>query len=197
MIAIVDLNGDYERLTALVEKLGEQAVVTKSELKILKADKIIIPGSGVAFRAIRDLNLYNLGQIIKMYKKPVLGISLGMEILCEYSEEGKIFCLGCIPGKVIKFTSNQNALTLEHFSKIEITKKCPLLEGVREEDEFYFRHNYFVPAIGETCATIAAENNASAAVHKNNFWGVQFFPERSGQPGEIVLENFLKLEESN
>ncbi len=191
MIAIVDLNGEYERLTTLLVKLGEEPIVTKNELKILKADKIIIPGSGVAFKAIRDLNLYNIGQLIKISNKPILGISLGMEILCEYSEEGKIYCLGCIPGKVIRINGKGNALTFEHYSKIKITKKCKLLEGVKPEDEFYFRHNYYVPSIEQTCAIISAEENASAVVRAKNFWGVQFFPERSGEAGELVLKNFI------
>jgi len=193
MIAIIDLNGDYSRLTSLLNKLGESAIVTKNELKILRSDKIIIPGSGVAFKAIRDLNLYNLGQIIKMSRKPILGISLGMEILCEYSEEGKIYCLGCIPGKVFKIGKGKNGVDFEYFSKIKIYQNCPLFNGIDLENEFYFRHKYYVPILKETCATIETEENASAIVHFKNYWGVQFFPERSGISGEIILKNFLAL----
>ncbi len=191
LVSIVNLNGNYAKLVAYLQSLGVSSVVTREENTILKSDKVIIPGSGEAFSAIKRLNLYNLGNVLKILKKPLLGISLGMEILCEYSDEGNIFCLGCIPGKVKKLESVSGTTPLEYFSGIRKIKETPLLSGVPEDEKFYFRHAYFVPVGGETFAIEERNGNISAVIQKDNFYGVQFFPEHSGKAGEKVLENFL------
>ncbi len=191
VVGIVNLNGDYSKLIYELDRLGATSIVTRDEAQILKTDKIIIPGSGEAFSAIKRLNMYNLGNVLKISKNPVLGISLGMEVLCEYSDEGNVFCLGCIPGEVKKLPSVKGANPLEYFATIVAVKDSPLLEGLCEEEKFYFRHAYYVPTGEETVAVLKKDRNISAVIQNNNYYGVQFFPERSGDAGKKVLENFL------
>jgi len=192
MIAIVNLNADYEKLIEVVEKVGEKVVLTRDEREILKADKLIIPGSGVAYSAIKRLNLFNLSGAIKLFGKPILGISLGMEILCEFSDEGDVFCLGLIPGRVQKLERSKNSGPLEYFSSIIIEEKTPLTDGINPNDEFYFRHAYYVPKGKETVAVVSDKSNISAVIKNGNYYGVQFFPERSGEAGEKILRNFVE-----
>lgn len=190
-VAIVDLNGDYSKLLYELKELSVDSFLTKRENKLLKADKIIIPGSGEAYSAIKKMNLFNLGGVLKIVKKPVLGISLGMEILCEYSDEGNVFCLGCIPGRVKKIEGNTTGTPVEYFSKILVKRNNPLLSNVDLEEKFYFRHAYCVPDGDYTFAIIEERKTASAVIQNENYFGVQFFPERSGTAGQKVLENFL------
>ncbi len=191
LIAIINLNGNYSKLVSEFQSLGVTSLITREENKILKADKVIIPGSGEAFSAIKRLNLYNLGSVLKILKKPVLGISLGMEILCEHSEEGDVFCLGCIPGSVKKIQGITGTTPIQYFSELQKLKDSPLLTGITNEEKFYFRHAYCVPAGDKTYAVSAVRNNVSAVIQNNNYYGVQFFPEHSGDAGKTVLKNFL------
>ncbi len=190
LVAIVNLNGNYSKLVSEIQSLGVTSLITREENKILKADKVIIPGSGEAFSAIKRLNLYNLGSVLKILKKPVLGISLGMQILCEHSEEGDVFCLGCIPGRVKKMKGIVGTAPVQYFSELQQLKDSPLLRGIKEE-KFYFRHAYCVPPDDKTYAVSAVRNNVSAVIQNNNYYGVQFFPEHSGSAGKTVLKNFL------
>jgi glutamine amidotransferase len=191
LIAIVNLNGNYSKLVSELQSLGVTSQVTREESKILKSDKVIIPGSGDAFSAIKRLNLYNLGNVLKITKKPVLGISLGMEILSEHSDEGNVFCLGCIPGIVKKIQGIVSTTPIQYFSELLKLKDSPLLEGIGEGDKFYFRHAYCVPQGNETYAVPTVRKNVSAVIQNENYYGVQFFPEHSDEAGKKVLKNFL------
>ncbi|MEP7039652.1 MAG: imidazole glycerol phosphate synthase subunit HisH, partial [Acidobacteriota bacterium] len=161
-----------------------------NELK--SADKVIFPGVGEASTAMNYLRERNLDRAIKNLTQPVLGICLGMQLLCEFSEENSTKCLGILPYKVRKFESATLKIPQMGWNNI-FNLKSHLFKNVAENSYVYFVHSFYVESGAETVATCDYEVNFSAAIQHKNFYAVQFHAEKSGAVGERILENFLNI----
>jgi glutamine amidotransferase len=195
-IIIIKYNaGNIRSVLFAMERIGVEATVTDDPEQILNADKIIFPGVGEASSAMQYLRERKLDLLIRELKQPVLGVCLGMQLLCAHSEENNTECLGVFREAVKKFRPVSNELL-----KVPQTGwnniydlKSSLFSGVAENSFCYFVHGYYA-GLGET--TIAKTDYVqpySSALHKNNFYGVQFHPEKSAATGERILKNFIQL----
>jgi glutamine amidotransferase len=177
-----------------LERLGVDAIVTDEPEQIQSADKVIFPGVGEASTAMQYLQHKNLDTLITALKQPVLGICLGMQLMCTYSEENNTNCMGIFNEQVKQFKPNDISSKVPQMGWNTITHlHSPLFAGVEENSYAYFVHGYYA-SIGEH--TIAQTNyilDYSSALHKDNFYGVQFHPEKSAKTGEQIIQNFLSL----
>jgi glutamine amidotransferase len=195
MIAVINyLNENIDMLVKCLDDLKEGYRITVSESEILRSDKVIFPGYGEASKAIGKLHLTNLFSFLKMCKKPMLGIGLGMQLMAELSREGgNIPCLGIFPFVAEKFDDKDMKIPFTGFSQIEITKPGGLFEGIDQNEKFYFSNSYFLP-INELTTSVA-ENKIkfSASIENGNYYAVQFHPEKSGEAGLRLIKNFIEL----
>jgi glutamine amidotransferase len=195
-IAIIKYNaGNIRSVLFALERIGMEATVTDDPEQIRGSDKIIFPGVGEASSAMAYLQERKLDRLIRDLRQPVLGICLGMQLLCAFSEENSTKCLGVFDEQVKKFMPHsQEQLKVPQMGWNNIYDlKSSLFKDVPESSYCYFVHGYYV-GLGET--TIAKTDYVqpySSALHKNNFYGVQFHPEKSARAGEQILENFFKL----
>jgi glutamine amidotransferase len=200
-IAIIKYNaGNVQSVLYALQRLGIDASVTDDHAEIKNADKVIFPGVGHAASAMDHLKERKLDQLIASLQQPVLGICLGLQLLCNISEEGNTKCLGVFDAAVKKFDEsvfqNKNLVPVKipHMGWNTITDlSSPLMEGIARESYVYFVHSYYAELSKETIATTDYIHPFSAAMHKNNFYGVQFHTEKSAEVGETILSNFLKL----
>ena len=195
-IVIIKYNaGNIQSVLYALERIGVSAKVTANHEEILAADKVIFPGVGEASSAMNSLKENNLDQLIKNLTQPVLGICVGMQLLCKYSEENDTECLGIFDEPVKLFKPNvSNALKVPKIGWNNLYNlQSPLMQGVAENSYCYFVHSYYVPLSEHTIATADYVQPYSAAIHKNNFYGVQFHAEKSSKTGESILNNFLSL----
>ena len=194
-IAIIDYNaGNVRSVLYAMERLGVTAVLTSEPEQIHSADKVIFPGVGEASTTMAYLRERKLDVLIRELKQPVLGICLGMQLLCEHSEEEDTTCLGIIPQKVLRFQPEAGKEKVPHIGWNTIGQlKSPLFEGINEEDYVYFVHSYFVEKGPCTLAVTDYVQAYSAAIQKDNFYATQFHPEKSGPIGEQILQNFINL----
>ena len=191
-IAIIDYGaGNIRSLQFALERLGVVGELTSDPELITKADKVIFPGQGAAKSAMLKLKAHGLDLLIPQLKQPVLGICLGMQLLCDYSEEGGVNGLGIIEGKVRRFSDR---VKVQHmgWNKISKTQTTPF-QNINEDEFMYLVHSYFVPILPETIAISTYDTPYSVALNKDNFYGVQFHPEKSSKPGQKLLQNFLNL----
>jgi len=192
MVAIIDYGaGNTKSLQFALERLGASQVLTSDAEKIKQAERVIFPGQGAAGSAMNKLIDTGLDQLIPTLKQPLLGICLGMQLLCEYSEEGGVEGLGIIKGSVKRFGGTVKVPQMGWNSIHD--PKSPLFEGINEGDYMYLVHSYYVPLCKETVATSHYNGPYSVALQKANFYGVQFHPEKSSRKGQLLLQNFLKL----
>jgi glutamine amidotransferase len=192
MVAIIDYGaGNTKSLQFALERLGASHVLTSDAEKIKQAKRVIFPGQGAAGSAMNKLIDTGLDQLIPTLKQPLLGICLGMQLLCEYSEEGGVEGLGIIKGSVKRFGGTVKVPQMGWNSIHD--PKSPLFEGINEGDYMYLVHSYYVPLCKETVATSHYNGPYSVALQKANFYGVQFHPEKSSRKGQLLLQNFLKL----
>jgi glutamine amidotransferase len=194
-LVIIQYNaGNIQSVLYALERLGVQATVTDNLDAIQTADKVIFPGVGEASTAMEYLQERGLDKIIKNLKQPVLGICLGMQLMCTYSEENDTNCLGIFEEQVKLFKPNEATIKVPQIGWNTITNlKSNLFKGVSDEIFTYFVHGYYA-ALGEhTIATTNYIQPYSSALHKDNFYGVQFHPEKSAKVGEQILQNFLSL----
>lgn len=198
-VAIIKYNaGNVQSVLYALQRLGIHAFVTDVHEEIKSADKVIFPGVGNALSAMEYLKSRKLDELIRSLQQPVLGICLGLQLLCESSEEGDARCLGIFKTTVKKFDNNvfQNKnlvpVKIPHMGWNTIRNlSSPLMEGLSEESFVYFVHSYYADVCDETVAATEYINPFSAALHKNNFYGVQFHAEKSAATGERILSNFL------
>ena len=192
MIAIVKYNaGNTASVKNAVERLGYTCEITDDEKKLFEADKVIFPGVGEASTAMRYLKEQNLHKLIPQLKQPVLGICLGLQLMCAHSEENNTDCLGIFDAKVKLFPPTD---IVPHMGWNNLTEmKTSLFNGIDETDDFYFVHSYYAELCNETIAVCDYILPFSASIHKNNFYATQFHPEKSASTGEKVLKNFLAL----
>lgn len=192
-IVIIKYNaGNIQSVMFALERIGVEATVTDNVEAILSADKVIFPGVGEASTAMKYLKDRGLDKVIVGLKQPVLGICLGMQLMCSFSEENQTECMGIFDEKVKRF-EQQEGFKVPQIGWNDIYDlKTGLFEGVKEHSFIYLVHSYYA-SIGEhTIATTNYIRPYSTALNKNNFFGVQFHPEKSAAAGEKVLENFIR-----
>lgn len=189
-IVIIDYGaGNVQSVLFALERLGYNGIVTANHEDIKSADKIILPGVGEASSAMERLKKNGLDILIPKLKQPLLGICLGMQLLCKSSEEGNTNTLGIFNTAVKRF-SNKVKVPQMGWNTVS-NLKSPLFEGIPENEYMYLVHSYYVPICNETIATTEYEFEYTTALRKDNFYGVQFHPEKSGKAGEKLLLNFL------
>ena len=193
-LSIVIINygaGNIQSIQFALQRLGYEGVLSNNIEEIQLADKVIFPGVGEASSAMRKLRESGLDKIIPNLKQPVLGICLGMQLMCNSSEEGNTKCLSIFDVDIIKFSC---AVKVPQMGWNNIYNlKSKLLENISENEYMYLVHSFYAPKCRETIALTNYETEYSSALQKNNFYGVQFHPEKSGKIGEQILSNFLKL----
>ncbi|MGS3184555.1 imidazole glycerol phosphate synthase subunit HisH [Aeromonas taiwanensis] len=181
------------------ERLGAVPQVSREAADIEAADKLILPGVGTAVAAMKNLNERGLVPLIRAARQPLLGFCLGMQMLAEASEEsmndegGLIDCLGIVPGKIRLMEVGNLRLPHMGWNQIEHDETHPLLKGIPSGSYFYFVHSYALEVTGATLATCDYGQPFTAIVGRDNFFGAQFHPERSGPAGARLLQNFLEL----
>ena len=191
-IAIIDYGaGNVQSVLFALERLGFEGIVTNDWNTIKSADKVIFPGVGEASSAMKMLQESGLDVLIPTLKQPVLGICLGMQLMCKHSEEGNTNGLGIFDVNVVKF-SNEVKVPQMGWNTI-YNLKTPLFEGIKENEFMYLVHSFYAPLSENTIATTNYELEYSTALQCDNFFGVQFHPEKSGIFGEQILKNFLNL----
>jgi len=192
MIAIIDYKaGNVRSLQFALERLGVKSILTADPKIITNAEKVIFPGQGAAASAMKKLKDSGLDILIPKLKQPVLGICLGMQLLCDFTEEGNVKALGIISGKVKRFSDNVKVPQMG-WNTISGLQN-PLFNNIKNYEFMYLIHSYFVPLLAETIAVSQYDLIYSVAVQKNNFYGVQFHPEKSSKAGQQILHNFLNL----
>lgn len=191
---IVILNygaGNIQSIKFALKRLGFDATLSNNANEIRNADKVIFPGVGEASSAMQKLKSASLDKLIPELSQPVLGICLGMQLMCSYCEEGNTEGLGIFNTEVLRF---DNGLKVPQIGWNQITKlRGSLFDGIRESEYMYLVHSYYVPLTNETIAESSYGVDYSTALQKNNFYGVQFHPEKSSTAGERMLKNFLTL----
>lgn len=191
-IAIIKYNsGNVISVKNALSRLGVNSVVTDNEQLIKSADKVIFPGVGEASTAMKYLRSRKLDECIKNLTQPVLGICLGMQLLCSHSDENNTTCLGIFDINVKHFIGELN---IPHVGWNTI--KCsnnPLFKGVENGMYLYFVHSYYIPVNKYTISHCNYIHDFSASINKGNFYGTQFHPEKSGSIGEQILRNFIEL----
>lgn len=194
-LAVIKYNaGNVRSLQYALGRLGIDALVTDDIEEILGADKIIFPGVGEASSAMQYLKQKNLDKIILQATQPFLGICLGMQLMCAHSEENNTVCLGVFNQQVKLFKSDDPLLKVPQIGWNRISElKSDLFRGVQSDSYCYFVHSYYAEVGGDTIATTDYCNVFSSALHKNNFYGVQFHPEKSADIGQLILQNFLTI----
>lgn len=192
MIAILKYNaGNIQSVENAVQRLGYQTIVTDDINELNAADKVIFPGVGEASSAMAYLKERQLDEVIKQLKQPVLGICLGMQLLCQFTEEGNTQGIGVFDNKVRLFPSTD---IVPHMGWNDCnTLQGQLFQGIQEGADFYFVHSYCAEVNENTVATTNYILPFSAALQKDNFYAVQFHPEKSATIGNQLLKNFLKL----
>jgi glutamine amidotransferase len=194
-IAIVKYNaGNIQSVLYALERIGEEAVVTDNVAEIQAADKVIFPGVGEASTAMNYLRERKLDEVIKNLRQPVLGVCLGMQLMCAYSEENDTECLGIFKEKVRRFAPATADIKVPQIGWNNIYDlKSDLFNHLKENSYCYFVHSYFAALGNNTIATADYVQPYSAALQKDNFYGVQFHPEKSAETGEQILKNFINM----
>jgi glutamine amidotransferase len=192
MIAIVKYEaGNIRSVQNALHRLGADATVTDDPAALRSADKVIFPGVGAAGNAMATLRKNGLDEVLRNLEQPFLGICLGMQLMCSHSEEGDTACLGIFPEKVKRFPAGEK---VPHMGWNELEDlKSPLMAGVGPGSDVYFVHSYFAEAGPDCIATTHYGLPFAAAMARDNFYAVQFHPEKSGEVGAVILQNFLKL----
>lgn len=194
-VAIVKYNaGNIRSVDCALRRLGVEAHVTADKEWLQSADKVIFPGVGEAETTMKHLRATGLDGLIQDLRQPVLGICLGMQLMCRHSEEGNVDCLRIFDADVKRFVPQRHEEKVPHMGWNTVGKlNSPLFQGVRDGEFVYFVHSFYVPDGEFTAATTDYILPFSAALHKDNFYATQFHPEKSGDTGEKILRNFLEL----
>ena len=186
--------GNIQSVLYALERIGVSAMVTDAIEEIQTADKVIFPGVGEASTAMQYLRERKLDELIISLPQPVLGICLGMQLMCTHSTENDTTCLGIFEEQVKHFETSDPSIKIPQMGWNTITElKTPLFKGIAENSFAYFVHGYYAAKGKHTIATTNYIQDYSSALQKDNFFGVQFHPEKSAQVGEQIIQNFLSL----
>ncbi|WP_111708585.1 imidazole glycerol phosphate synthase subunit HisH [Lutibacter citreus] len=183
--------GNIQSIKFAIKRLGYEAVLTDNEEEIRNADKVIFPGVGEASSAMEKLKHTGLDKIIPTLKQPVLGICLGMQLMCKHCEEGDTNGLNIFDVDVIKFDDTKKVPQIG-WNQIE-NLKSDLFKGISEKEYMYLVHSFYVPINEEAIAITSYGLKYASALQEKNFYGVQFHPEKSSKAGAQILKNFLEL----
>jgi glutamine amidotransferase len=183
--------GNIQSIKFAIQRLGFDAILSDNVDEIKNADKVIFPGVGEASSAMEKLKSTGMDTLIPTLKQPVLGICLGMQLMCNYCEEGDTKGLGIFDCDVVKFNNNLKVPQIG-WNQIE-NLKSKLFAGIKEKEHMYLVHSFYVPLNNEAIATTNYGITYASALQKNNFYGTQFHPEKSSQAGAHILKNFLEL----
>jgi glutamine amidotransferase len=194
-LSIIQYNaGNIQSVLYALERLGVTATVTDDPALIQASDKVIFPGVGEASTAMAYLKERNLDQLIVSLKQPVLGICLGMQLMCRHSEENDTNCLGIFEEQVLAFKATEIVQKIPQMGWNNIMNlKTDLFNAVPENSFAYFVHGYYAGLGDNTIATTDYIQAYSSGLHKDNFYGVQFHPEKSAEVGEQIIQNFLAI----
>lgn len=194
MIAVIDYDtGNLCSVANALGRLGAEYKITSSPDEIRAADRVLLPGVGEASRAMGKLRERGLAEVIRTLTQPVLGICIGVQLLCRHSAENDTPCLGIFDNKVRKFDPER--LKVPHMGWNMIRDlKTQLFDGIEPETYVYYVHSFAPTMNADTIATTTYGTDFSAAIRKGNFYGTQFHPEKSASVGEKILYNFLKIE---
>jgi imidazole glycerol-phosphate synthase subunit HisH len=192
-LAVIKYNaGNIQSLSFALERLGVDFEITDAADKIKAADKVIFPGVGEASTTMAYLKEHKLDSLIRELKQPVLGICLGMQLLCKHSEENDTPCIGVFDHEVKKFLP-QGEFKVPHMGWNTLSVREGWLDHRLEGNYAYFVHSYYVPVHSHTSAVTEYTVPFSSAMHRDNFYAAQFHPEKSAEAGALVLESFLRL----
>ena len=183
--------GNIQSIKFAIQRLGYEAILSNDAEEIKGADKVIFPGVGEASSAMKKLKATGLDVLIPTLKQPVLGICLGMQLMCNYCEEGNTQGLGIFDVDVVKFDASEKVPQIG-WNQIE-NLNSDLFKGIREKEYMYLVHSYYVPINNETIAVTNYGLKYASALREKNFYGVQFHPEKSSKAGAQILKNFLEL----
>lgn len=183
--------GNIQSIKFALQRLGVEAILSNDAEEIRTADKVIFPGVGEASSAMKKLEESTLDKVIPTLKQPVLGICLGMQLMCNSSEEGNTKGLGIFDTDVVRFSQSVKVPQIG-WNTIK-NLNSPLFNDVRENEYMYLVHSYYAKKSSEMIAESEYDVKYASALQKNNFYGVQFHPEKSSKAGSKILENFLKL----
>ena len=183
--------GNIQSIKFAIKRLGFEAILTDNEEEIRTADKVIFPGVGEASSAMEKLRATGLDKVIPTLKQPVLGICLGMQLMCNHCEEGNTQGLNIFNVDVLKFDATEKVPQIG-WNQIE-NLKSDLFKGILEKEYMYLVHSFYVPMNDEAIATTNYGIKYASALQEKNFYGVQFHPEKSSKAGAQILQNFLEL----
>lgn len=194
MIAVIDYNmGNICSLGNALQRLGAEWQLTSDPDEIRKASHVILPGVGNAAEAMENLRRLQLSEVIWRLRRPVLGICVGMQVMCRHSEEGDADCMGIFDAKVRRF-KEMPGVKVPHMGWSRIANlDSKLFKDIPSNSYVYFVHSYYAPLCPDTIATARHPEMFSAALKYENFYGCQFHPEKSGDVGEKILSNFINL----
>ncbi|MDD6891195.1 MAG: imidazole glycerol phosphate synthase subunit HisH [Bacteroidales bacterium] len=194
-VAIIKYNaGNIFSVDYALRRLGVTPVITADPETLMKADKVIFPGQGEAATTMRYLRERNMDRLIRELRQPVLGICIGMQLMCRHSEEGDVDCLGIFDTDVRRFRPQRHEEKVPHMGwNTLLDTRGPLFQGFGPEEFAYFVHSFYVPMNEHTAARTDYILSYSSALQKDNFYATQFHPEKSGKVGERILTNFLNL----
>ncbi len=194
-VAIVKYNaGNIRSVLNALHRCGVEAVLTDDVETLMSADKVIFPGQGEARTTMTYLRQHRLDEVIRNLRQPVLGICIGMQLLCRHSEEEDTDCLGVFDVDVVKFrpTLHEDKVPQMGWNTIG-NLKSDLFKGLSEREFVYFVHSFYAPLCADTIATTNYVQPYSSALHRDNFYATQFHPEKSGAVGERIIRNFLEM----
>ena len=191
-VAVIKYNaGNIRSVDYALKRLGVEAVITADKEVLQAADKVIFPGVGEAETTMKHLRASRMDELVKNLRQPVLGICLGMQLMCRFSEEENTWGLGIFPMEVKKFA---DSCKVPHMGWNTVRKlKTTLFQGINPGEWMYFVHSYYVPVTDYCIATCDYQRSFAAAICKNNFYGCQFHPEKSAGAGEKIIKNFLDI----
>lgn len=191
-VAIIKYNaGNVCSILNALNRIGIEPIITDNAEYISTADKVIFPGVGEASSAMQYLKEHRLDIVIRNLKQPLLGICLGMQLLCRFSEENNTSCLGIFDQDIKKFSSEKKIPQIGWNSINELSSE--LFKGIKDEEYVYFVHSYYAEITENTIATTDYGVKYSSALQKDNFYATQFHPEKSGIVGAKIIENFINL----